>query len=117
MIGLITRQRVQEVQNATGEGLLACHRALKATDADVEKAIDYLRRSGTLVARKSTKPEVFKMRILRLPFETMWRNRYSFEMKRGEGRLSHGLKIDETTGKYISDKAQFAWEIWQEAKK
>jgi hypothetical protein len=113
----ITRERVQQVIDATGEGMIACHRALKATDADVEKAIDYLRRSGTLVAIKAVQPEVMRMRVLRLPFEVMWRERYGFEMKRGEGRASHGLKIDEATGKYISDKAQFAWEIWQEAKK
>lgn len=111
---VITREIAREVQEATGEGLLASVQALKKTDGDVKRAVDYLHRCGTLVAHRQ---KVNAMELLRLKFETMWRIRFEFEMKRGEGRASHGLKIDEATGKYISDKAQFAWEIWQEAKK
>lgn len=51
---------------------------------------------------------------VRESFETFWKETYAFEMKRGEGRNSHGLKLVD--GKYIADKTQFGYEIWCAAK-
>lgn len=50
---------------------------------------------------------------MRDQFETYWRKKFSFEMKRGDGRSGHGLKM--SGGRYISDKTQFAYEIWCDA--
>jgi len=43
---------VKELRERTGAGILDCKEALKATEGDVEKAIDYLRRKGLLAAAK-----------------------------------------------------------------
>ena len=112
-MGTITRDHVLVVRSMTGEGIMACHKALKETDGDVHKAIDYLRNSGNLVAIKR---KVVTVENIRESFEKHWSERFSFEIKRGVGRFGHDLKRDDA-GNYISEKAQFAWEIWQEAKK
>jgi len=43
---------VKELRERTGAGILDCKEALKATEGDVEKATDYLRRKGLLAAAK-----------------------------------------------------------------
>lgn len=44
----ITREMVQELRNQTGEGIMACNKALRHSNGDMDKAKDYLRMSGTL---------------------------------------------------------------------
>ena len=43
-------------------------------------------------------------------FEAHWKDRFGFEMKRGEGRAGYGLK--QVDGVYVSDRVRFAFEIW-----
>lgn len=46
-------------------------------------------------------------------FELYWREKFSFEIKRGDGRSGHSLKM--VGDKYLADKTQFAYEIWCDA--
>jgi len=39
---------VKELRVKTGTGMMDCKEALKATDGDFEKAIDYLRKKGLI---------------------------------------------------------------------
>lgn len=48
----IKASMVKELREMTGAGILDCKEALKATEGDVERAIDYLRRKGLLAAAK-----------------------------------------------------------------
>ena len=48
----IKASKVKELREMTGAGVLDCKEALKATEGDVEKAIDHLRRKGVLAAAK-----------------------------------------------------------------
>ena len=48
----ITAQMVKELREATNAGMMDCKKALKATDGDMEKAIDYLREKGLASAAK-----------------------------------------------------------------
>jgi elongation factor Ts len=48
----ITASMVKQLRERTGIGVLDCKEALKATDGDIEKAIEYLRRKGLLAAAK-----------------------------------------------------------------
>jgi len=48
----IKASKVKELREMTGAGVLDCKEALKATEGDVEKAIDHLRRKGLLAAAK-----------------------------------------------------------------
>jgi len=50
----IKASMVKELREMTGAGILDCKEALKATEGDVEKAIDYLRRKGLSAAAKRT---------------------------------------------------------------
>lgn len=45
---VITTDMVRELRQRTGEGMMSCHKALKHSDGDMDKAVDYLRSSGTL---------------------------------------------------------------------
>ena len=42
----ITAGMVQELRKKTGAGIMDCKKALKETDGDMEKSIDYLRKKG-----------------------------------------------------------------------
>lgn len=42
--------KVRELRELTGEGLMACKKAYVWAEGDMEKAVDYIRRSGNLVA-------------------------------------------------------------------
>lgn len=46
MASEITAQKVKELREKTGVGMMDCKRALVETDGDFEKAIDYLREKG-----------------------------------------------------------------------
>ncbi|MFZ3156766.1 MAG: translation elongation factor Ts [Smithella sp.] len=48
----ITSVMVKELRVKTGTGMMDCKEALKATDGDFEKAIDYLRKKGLSAATK-----------------------------------------------------------------
>lgn len=48
----ITMLMVKELREKTGAGILDCKEALKATEGDIEKAIDYLRKKGILAAAR-----------------------------------------------------------------
>jgi elongation factor Ts len=47
-----TAEKVRELRNKTGAGVMDCKEALAATQDDVEKAIDYLRKKGLASAAK-----------------------------------------------------------------
>lgn len=42
----ITAEMVKELRKKTSAGMMDCKKALKATDGDIEKAIEYLRKKG-----------------------------------------------------------------------
>jgi len=42
----ISAQMVKELRTKTSAGMMDCKKALKATDGDIEKAIEYLRKKG-----------------------------------------------------------------------
>ena len=48
----ITAALVKELRERTGAGMMDCKKALSATDADLEKAIDFLREKGLAAAAK-----------------------------------------------------------------
>ncbi len=48
----ITAAMVKELRDRTGAGMMACKKALKETDGDIEKAIDKLREMGLASAKK-----------------------------------------------------------------
>ncbi len=50
----ITAQMVKELREKTGVGMMACKEALQATNGDMEKAIEYLRKKGLAAAEKKS---------------------------------------------------------------
>jgi elongation factor Ts len=50
----ISADRVKELREKTGAGMMDCKRALSETEGDIEKAIDYLRQKGLSDAAKRT---------------------------------------------------------------
>ncbi len=48
----ITMLMVKELREKTGAGILDCKEALKTTEGNIEKAIDYLRKKGILAAAR-----------------------------------------------------------------
>ena len=48
----ISAKVVMELRGRTGAGMMDCKKALKATDGDMEKAIDFLREKGLAAAAK-----------------------------------------------------------------
>lgn len=44
----ITVEMVIYLRQLTGEGMMSCNKALRHCNGDIEKAVDYLKRSGTL---------------------------------------------------------------------
>ncbi len=48
----ITAQMVKELRDKTGAGMMDCKKALQENDADVEKALDWLRQKGIAKAAK-----------------------------------------------------------------
>ena len=57
----ITAQMVKELREATNAGMMDCKKALKATDGDMEKAVDYLREKG--LASESSSPSPLFLHI------------------------------------------------------
>lgn len=50
----ISAQQVKELREMTGSGIMDCKRALQATEADVEKAVAWLREKGIASAAKKS---------------------------------------------------------------
>jgi elongation factor Ts len=48
----ISVEQVKELRNKTGAGMMDCKMALVESDGDYEKAIEYLRKKGSLTAQK-----------------------------------------------------------------
>lgn len=48
----ITAASVKELRELTGAGMMACKKALQASDGDMDKAVDYLREQGLAGAQK-----------------------------------------------------------------
>lgn len=48
----ISAEKVKELRTKTGAGMMDCKEALKASNADFEKAIEYLRKKGLSAATK-----------------------------------------------------------------
>jgi len=48
----ITSQMVKELRDKTNAGMMDCKKALQENDADMEKAVDFLRQKGLAVAAK-----------------------------------------------------------------
>lgn len=48
----ITSEQVKILRDSTGAGMMDCKKALKETNGDMEKAIDYLRKKGAATAEK-----------------------------------------------------------------
>ena len=49
---IIDAKTVKELRNKTGAGMMDCKNALKDSDGNIEKAIDYLRKTGIAKAEK-----------------------------------------------------------------
>lgn len=50
----VTASMVKELRDKTNAGMMDCKKALKETDGDMEKAIDYLREKGLSQAAKKS---------------------------------------------------------------
>jgi elongation factor Ts len=48
----VTTELIKELRSKTGVGIMDCKTALKETDGDIEKAVDYLRKKGIATAKK-----------------------------------------------------------------
>ncbi|RKY76388.1 translation elongation factor Ts, partial [candidate division KSB1 bacterium] len=48
----ITAEQVKQLREKTGVGMMDCKNALKETDGDIEKAVEYLRKKGIASAQK-----------------------------------------------------------------
>lgn len=48
----VSAQKVKELREKTGLGMMDCKTALEETEGDIEKAVEYLRKKGTLKAAK-----------------------------------------------------------------
>ena len=48
----ISAKSVMELRKATGLGMMDCKQALKETDGDIEKAVEYLRKKGMAAVEK-----------------------------------------------------------------
>ncbi len=59
----ITAGAVKALRERTGAGMMDCKKALKETSGDVEKAVEYLRKSGMAAASKRAGREAAQGRI------------------------------------------------------
>lgn len=48
----VSVEQVKALRNKTGAGMMDCKKALMESDGDIEKAIEYLRKKGSLTAQK-----------------------------------------------------------------
>jgi elongation factor Ts len=48
----ISTSQIKELREKTGVGIMDCKEALKATDGNLEQAVDYLRKKGIATAKK-----------------------------------------------------------------
>lgn len=54
----ISAKEVKELRDRTGVGMMECKKALVESDGDIEKALDYLRKSGAAKAVKKAGREI-----------------------------------------------------------
>ena len=59
----ISAQMVKELRAKSGAGIMDCKQALKECDADIEKAMDFLRKKGLATAKKRAGRDVSEGRI------------------------------------------------------
>jgi elongation factor Ts len=59
----ITSEMVRALRERTGAGLMECKRALEAAQADIEAAVDHLRKSGLKTAEKKAERETGEGRV------------------------------------------------------
>lgn len=59
----ITAQTVKDLRERTGAGMMDCKNALKETDGDIEKAVDWLRKTGMAAASKRAHREAGQGRV------------------------------------------------------
>ena len=60
----ITASLVKELRERTGLGMMECKKALVATDGDIEKAIDDMRKSGQAKADKKASRTAAEAQLL-----------------------------------------------------
>ena len=53
-MGIITAKLVKDLRDKTGAGMMDCKKALKETDGNVEKALEWLRKKGIASAEKKS---------------------------------------------------------------
>lgn len=58
---MITASLVKELREKTGAGMLDCKKALEATGADLNAAIDWLREKG--ISKAAKKPIVLLLKV------------------------------------------------------
>ena len=68
----ITAAMVKELRERTGAGMMDCKKALKETDGNMDKAIDFLREKGLAAAAKK--------RVLWTATST-WAERWAFWLR------------------------------------
>ena len=59
----ITAKMVSELREKTGAAMMACKKALEATNGDVEAALDHLRKQGLKAAAKKASRETAEGRV------------------------------------------------------
>ncbi|MCW7752641.1 translation elongation factor Ts [Desulfobotulus sp. H1] len=59
----ISAEMVKELRAKTGAGIMDCKAALKETDGDLEKAVDFLRKKGLATAKKKSGREASEGRV------------------------------------------------------
>ena len=52
---------VKKLREITGAGMMDCKKALVETDGDIDKAVDFLRKSGIAKAEKKVKEQQKKV--------------------------------------------------------
>ena len=63
----ISAQDINKLRQATGAGMMDCRKALTETNGDFEAAIDWLRKQGQKVDRKSTRLNSSHSSVSRMP--------------------------------------------------
>lgn len=67
----ITASQVNELRKLTGAGMMDCKNALKESEGDMEKAIDYLRKKGQKMAAKRADREASEGAVIALVSDDM----------------------------------------------
>ncbi|MEK9166317.1 MAG: translation elongation factor Ts [Patescibacteria group bacterium] len=57
MAAFITKEQIQELRDKTGVSVMACKRALEKAEGDVNRAMEFLKEEGVLLASKKAERE------------------------------------------------------------